>query len=223
MNQSSRGSSRSPLTLAGLAAICVVAGIVTTIASAPLAASLGIAGTLIALTLMWVIAIVEVLVWVRLGTSHSVGLRRSRAGDAVIAVAAGMVLAVAVPLLSLGTAMLTGQATGTVETAAQLDVGIAAVGVLTAAVTEEVIYRAAAMGAFIAMRAPTPVVLLVPALLFTIPHWTSWGPAHTAFVVFPLSLGLGGLYVWRRSLLVNAVAHLIADLPLVVVAATANG
>lgn len=94
-------------------------------------------------------------------------------------------------------------------------------GVLTASVTEEIIFRSAAMGALIAVRAPTLVVLILPALLFTTVHW-SWGIAHMAFVVLPMSLALGALFLWRRSLLVNIIAHLVADLPVIVLAAAGN-
>ncbi|THJ66828.1 CPBP family intramembrane metalloprotease [Arthrobacter echini] len=221
MTQSSGAPSRSRYLLAGLAAVSLVAAIGTTLVSAPLAVSLGVPGTAIALALMWVIAILVVGGWLRLAPARTLGLKRLHRRDAMVALAVGLGLAIAVPLLSVGAATLTGYETGTIETAEQFGVGITVVGVLTAAVTEEVIYRAAAMGALIALRAPTVLVLVVPALLFTLTHW-SWGLPHAIFVVFPLSIGLGALFLWRRSLPVNIVAHLITDLPVVVLAAFAN-
>ena len=113
--------------------------------------------------------------------------------------------------------MLTGYETGTINTDTQLNAGIAIAEVVTAAVTEEIIYRAGAMSALIAIRAPRVIVLLIPAVIFTATHW-SWGLAHTAFVVFPLSVALGALFIWRRSLVVNMIAHLLVDLPVIVLA-----
>ena len=221
MTQPSGSRLPSPISLPGLAAVCMVAAILTTVASRPLGVSLGVTGTVVAIAVLWVIAIVEVTAWRRVAPTRTLGITGLGLSDAMIAMAAGLVLAIAVPLLSVGAARFTGYATGTVETAAQLNVEIAILGVVTAAVTEEIIYRAAAMCALSALRAPTAVVLLVPALLFTLTHW-SWGLAHMTFVVFPLSLALGALFLWRRSLPLNIIAHLIADLPVIVLEAIAS-
>ena len=220
MVSTASADSRSPLTVVGVAAGGVAAAVLTTVAADPLTTRMGIAGTIIPLALMWTIALVVVGVWSRAASSPSMGIRRLGLRDAGIAIVAGIVLALLVPLLSVG-AMRFGVRTGTVETASQLTVGLAVAGVLTAAVTEEIIFRAAAMGALAAVRAPTVLVLILPALVFTSIHW-SWGSAHTVFVVFPMSLALGALFLWRRSLLVNVIAHLVADLPVIVLAAAAT-
>ena len=47
------------------------------------------------------------------------------------------------------------------------------------------------------------------------------GLPFTLFVVLPLSVALGCLYLWRRSLPVTMLAHLIIDAPLVVFALAA--
>lgn len=221
MDEWTSADSRSSLKVGGLAAGCIFAATLTTLAAASLAEGLGVVGTVLALALMWVIAVVEIAVWLRWSSPRSLGLIRLGPRDAAFAMVAGVVLAFLVPLLSLGAARLLGVATNTLETAAQLNVGIAVLGVLTAAVTEEIVFRAAAMSALVAVRAPTLVVLGLPALLFTSIHW-SWGFAHMAFVVFPISLALGALFLWRRSILVNVIAHLLADLPLVVLAAVGS-
>lgn len=201
-----------------LAAACLGAAVLATLASDSLTASLGVMGTVIALAAMWAIAIAETIIWLRLSTPLSLGIKLFGPRDIAIAIVAGIVLSLAVPLLSMASLWIAGAETGTIETAGQLSVGIAVLGVLTAAVTEEVIYRAGAMGALRKLRAPTWVVLVVPALIFTATHW-SWRITHTAFVVLPLGLALGALYLWRRSLPVNIVAHLIVDIPIVVLAA----
>lgn len=40
----------------------------------------------------------------------------------------------------------------------------------------------------------------------------TWSPAHAFGVVLPLGAALTGLYLWKRSLAVVIVAHLLADL-----------
>lgn len=207
-----------PRILIFVAGFCLVAAILVTLLSNVFAQSIGMVGTITALGIMWLIAIAEVVVWCRYASPRSLGVVPFRLIDLGVALAAGIVLMLAVPLLSLGAAALGGYATGTVESAAQLNVALATLGVITAAVTEEVIYRAGAMGALAALAAPKWVVLIVPALIFTATHW-AWGFAHTAFVVLPLGLALGALYLWRRNLLVNIVAHLVVDIPLIVIAA----
>lgn len=125
---SSRADSHSSVKIAGLAAGGLTAAILAAFGAAPLAEVLGVAGTVVALALMWAIALGEVIVWVRISSPRSMGLKRLGLRDAAIAIIAGIVLALLVPLLSLGVARLGGVATGTVETAAQLNVGIACSG-----------------------------------------------------------------------------------------------
>lgn len=213
--------SHSSRKLAGIAVGGLAAAILTTVVAVPLVETLGASGTVLTLALMWAIASGQVLAWVTISSPQSMGLKRLGPRDAVIAVVAGIALALMVPLFSLGAARLGGVATGTVETAAQLNVGIAVLGVLTAAVTEEIIFRSAAMSALLALRAPTLVVLLFPALVFTTVHW-SWGMAHMAFVVLPMSVALGALFLWRRNVLLNVIAHLVADLPIIILAAAGS-
>ena len=49
-------------------------------------------------------------------------------------------------------------------------------------------------------------------------HAGSWNVAHVVAVVLPLGALLGLLYVWRRNIVVVVIAHLVTDLPLVVLA-----
>lgn len=221
MSQTPKTNARSSQTNAALAAICLVAAILTTGAAPVLHRQLGTSGTSIALSAMWIIAIAEVIIWLRIATPLSLGLKQLSKRDAVLAIGFGLLLTVAVPVLSLGTQLVTGYETGTIDTARQVSASIAIAGVITAAVTEEVIYRAGAMSALLALGTPRILVLLIPAAIFTTVHG-SWGVAHTVFVVLPLSIALGALFIWRRNVFLNMIVHLIVDLPVVILAVTGS-
>ena len=70
--------------IAALTAACLAAAILTTGAASLLSDQLGTVGTAIALTLMWVIAIAEVVVWLRVANPQSLGLKPLSKRDAVI-------------------------------------------------------------------------------------------------------------------------------------------
>ncbi|WP_269518776.1 CPBP family intramembrane glutamic endopeptidase [Brachybacterium phenoliresistens] len=95
-------------------------------------------------------------------------------------------------------------------------------GVLTAAVTEEVIFRAVPMELLLRRRFPSWAAVLVPLIAFTLAHAGSWSPAHVVGVVMPLGLLLGLVYLRWRSLGMCMVVHLLVDAPLVLVAIAAG-
>jgi len=130
----------------------------------------------------------------------------------------GMLL---VPVLSLLVAQIIG-ATELVESAERSPVWLIAAGVLTAAVTEEVLYRAAPIELLLRRGAPQWLAALLPLIVFVICHLGSWNLAHIVGVVIPMGILLSLLYLWRRSLTVNIVAHLIIDVPLIVIALAAG-
>lgn len=57
--------------------------------------------------------------------------------------------------------------------------------------------------------------------MFVVAHLGSWSLAHIVGVVVPLGALMTWLYLWRRNLTVNIIAHAIIDAPLVVLALTA--
>lgn len=138
-------------------------------------------------------------------------------GDLGIAVLAGIGGALLVPLLSLGIATLLGE-TGTAEAAGSAPLLLLIAGVVTAAVTEEVLFRAVPMELMLRRRMPRWLVVLLPWAAFVVTHLGNWNLAHVVGVVAPLGLIMGLLYLWRRNLLVVIIAHLLIDAPLIVLA-----
>lgn len=171
------------------------------------------------LAAMWVFAItVYVLLRHIPGTPARPTIRLGWA-DLGIAVGVGIVGALLVPVLTLAATLVLGE-TGLATTAGQVQVLILAASILTAAVTEEVLYRASPIELLVARRAPGWLVFALPWALFVVAHLGSWNLAHIIGVVVPLGALLTGLYLWRRNLTVNIVAHAIIDAPLIVLALT---
>lgn len=200
-----------------IASVAVIALFAVTVAAASVPSDWQPQAELVGMAALWVIAITTVVTWRRHDSPVGIGLRRMSGPDVLIALVSGVVLMLAVPLLALLATMVTTDGVGLVESATARCAPLIALGILTAAVTEEVVFRGAAMGALTRAGAGRIWQVAVPAVLFTATH-EAWSPTHTLFVVLPLSIALGLLYLWRRSLPVTMLAHLIIDAPLIVLA-----
>ena len=199
-----------------IAALAVAASSAVSAGAAAAPAEWRAGAEVLGLTLLWVIAAAAVFAWGRVDPLSTMGFKRGRWPDVLIGIGAGIVLMLAVPLLAMLASAIAGD-TGLIETAAARPAWLVLLGVLTASGTEEIVYRGAAMGALQRAGAGWGWQLLLPAAAFTATH-LSWSPAHTLVVVLPLALALGALYLWRRSLVVTVIAHLVIDAPLVAIA-----
>ncbi len=177
-------------------------------------------GAIAGLTALWLIAAtvtahavyVEELGWT------AVGIRRLSAGSTAFAVTAGLALMLLVPLLSFTAAQLLPTGGGTIGSATQRPWSLVLAAVITAAVTEEVLFRAYPVERLWALtKSPWPGAVL-GLIAFVLLHAGSWNAAHVVGVVLPLGAMQTLLYVWRRNLVLVIIAHLVADLPLVILA-----
>lgn len=80
-----------------------------------------------------------------------------------------------------------------------------------AAVTEEILYRGYPMERVQELTGSKWLAFLVAALVFTLAHIASWGGAQLIVVGFG-AVVLGLLYLWRRDLVCNMIAHFLVDL-----------
>lgn len=169
------------------------------------------------LAAMWMLAVAVFALLRRPTSLGGVVPARFTWSDLGIAVAVGVVGALLVPVLTLAVTALLGD-TDLAATASRVPVLLLLASILTAAVTEEVLYRAAPIELLLQRRTPTWVAFAAPWAAFVIAHAGSWNLAHIVGVVAPLGALLTGLYLWRRNLLVNIVAHAIIDAPLIALA-----
>ncbi len=178
------------------------------------------AGTIVGLSALWVLAIIAVMIATR-GEARGwadIGVHRPRARDVLLGLGLGIGLMLLVPLLSLGAGLILPTTGGGIIEATAQPWPIILIAIVTAAVTEEVLFRAYPIEGLKRVTGSLWPGAAVGLVAFTVLHAGGWSPAHVLGVVLPLGLLLALIYVWRRSLLVVIIAHFVTDLPLLVVA-----
>jgi membrane protease YdiL (CAAX protease family) len=82
--------------------------------------------------------------------------------------------------------------------------------VVRAAVTEEILYRAYPIERIEALSRSKLLAFAVSVVGFALAHLQYWGPVQLLFVA-PAGVVLALLYLWRRDILCNMLAHLVTD------------
>ena len=172
---------------------------------------------------MWVIA-ASVMALVRIGehrTLASIGWRRPTLKTIALGVGIGVVLSLTVPALSLLAALVlpefsTGE--GSVTSAAESSWWLVLFAVITAGVTEEIIFRGYALERLEELTGNRLLSSVVSIGAFTVLHLAGWNLLHVIGVVIPLGVALTALYWWKRDLMIVIIAHTVIDLPLVFIA-----
>lgn len=182
-----------------------------------------VAHGLIGLLVMWLLTgsvVLIVLAWERKPLPW-LGVRPLSWRMALLAVGLGVVCSLAVPALAQLARLVFPAGPGqTVEAiATQLPAWLIMGAVLTAACTEEVLYRAYAIQQLRELTGSTGIGAAVSLFLFVAQHLATWNLSHVLGVVLPLGLALTSLYLWRRNLAFVILIHFITDLPLFLIAA----
>lgn len=145
----------------------------------------------------------------------SLRLFRITLKKAAIAAAIGLGLSMLVPLFYLGLGMLFPEAVDdTLGTVSSLSPFLVLAGVITAAVCEEVLFRAYPLerleGSF---NKKWPGVI-ISLLAFVVVHAESWSALHIFGIVMPMGVVLTYLYLKTRRLTFVILVHFFFDLPL---------
>ena len=101
---------------------------------------------------------------------------------------------------------------------AAIPVGWLALGIGTAVIMEEVVYRAYLIERSVQLTGRRWPGAILGLALFVVIHLGGWNLAHVVGYVLPLGAAFTGLYLWRRNLLFVVIAHLLLDLPIVLIA-----
>jgi membrane protease YdiL (CAAX protease family) len=171
-------------------------------------------GHLVGYELIWWAVVVVVLAYVRFAERRpvtSLGLRAPSVPDVLWAATVGVVtLAGAagiffwlLPLLHLSEAQPMAQLLAT-------PLWWRLISTVRAAVAEEVLFRGYALERLVDLTASLRIAALISWLVFTVEHVGPWGWGHLLIAGFG-GLTLTLLYVWRRNLWANIIAHFIAD------------
>jgi membrane protease YdiL (CAAX protease family) len=174
------------------------------------------------LALTWIAAIV-LLILIKYGEGRpftSVGFSPITIKEGLLAIGIGIVLSISVPLLTLLASQLLPSATdgSILDATVQNSWLMLLMGVLTAGITEEIIFRGYLIERLDELTGRPFIAVGVSVLAFALPHILNWNITHVVGVVLPLGLILTWLYLWKRNIIFNMIVHIVIDLPLVFIA-----
>ena len=166
---------------------------------------------------LWWIYAAAVLLWltrVERLPLRSIGLRRPTWKTLVFALAAAFAIlavmtfhyAVIVRVFHLDTATAMRQ----MQAIRSLPFWLRVLLVLRAAVVEEILFRGYTIEKVRQLSGSAALAVMVSVVAFTAAHFTGWGLVQL-IPVFGAALILALLYVWRRDLPSNMMAHFLAD------------
>ncbi|HAX69031.1 MAG TPA: type II CAAX endopeptidase family protein [Anaerolineales bacterium] len=129
----------------------------------------------------------------------------------------GILLSLLVPIFTLAVSKVfppsdTGSIT---QVTSNFSWWILLLSVLTAGITEEILFRGYALERLYEITSNKWVSGLISLIFFVAIHSAGWNIAHVVGVVIPLGIILTGLYFWQRNLSFMMIVHVVIDLPLV--------
>lgn len=169
-------------------------------------------GLLVSEIFFWsvtLLVLVLVLIYERLPL-QSIGLRRLGWRSVAWGIGAGLVLFILFPVLQqvvqlLGLPIASDKA----KLLADMPAWALFLLALRAGVMEEVLYRGYPFERILALTGSKAVAAMVPLLVFILLH-LNWGAGHLLFVSMAGGL-LTLLYLWKRNLWINIIAHFLVD------------
>ena len=82
--------------------------------------------------------------------------------------------------------------------------------VLRAGVCEEILFRGYGIERLTALTGSRIIGAVAPGLIFMVGHMQAFGPRYLLFIL-PTTVVLTALYLWRRDLIANMIAHFLTD------------
>lgn len=162
-------------------------------------------------------ALVFVVILMEKRPLRSIGLQRFRWWTLPLGAIAGIAIFASSPLIAkLNTVLgLTGDQ-GLYPFLLSLPVWLRALLVLTAGIFEEVLFRGYAIERLLEMTGSKWIAGFVTVTAFTLAHIPAVGFPHLLPVLI-VSILVTLLYLWKRDLMVNVIAHIVIDgIPLLI-------
>jgi membrane protease YdiL (CAAX protease family) len=146
-------------------------------------------------------------------TLSSIGVRRLTLWTVPIGLLAGIGLTASSPLIAaLGAALSIPRGDGAMaHSLFALPLVLRVALAITAGIYEETLFRGYAVERLITLTGSRWLAGLVSVVAFTLAHWSYWGLAQ----LFPIAIVgslVTALYLWRRNLVVNIIAHATTDM-----------
>ncbi len=149
----------------------------------------------------------------------SIGLKSIGIKKLALAIGIGLLCSLLIPLVYYVMTFLPGISAGdSIAQVAQRSPLFIMASVVTAACTEEVLFRAYPLERLGELTGSNWLGVTLSLTAFTLLHAQSWALAHILGVVLPLGLILTWIYLKTRSLLFAITVHLVIDLPLALAA-----
>jgi len=149
-----------------------------------------------------------------------IGLRSITCPGVLLACALGVVLVFAVAALTEAVnRVMPPSAGGTVDSVASgAPAWLLLIVLLTASVTEELLFRAYPIEHLARLTGKEWPGALLSLAAFVALHLQGWNLGHVLGVVLPLGAVMTGLYLWRRNLIFMIITHFFLDLPILLIA-----
>ena len=175
--------------------------------------------TLVNLGVFWVLALSVVLYTRKIEglPLSTIGWKPLTLKWILIAVGLGILLSLLVPVFSIITSLIfpSPDSGSIAEVSASYPWWILLLSVITAGVTEEILFRGYSLERLVKITGNQWISGLLSLVFFVVVHAGGWNIAHILGVVLPMGVILTGLYFWRRNLIFVIIVHTIINLPLV--------
>jgi membrane protease YdiL (CAAX protease family) len=172
-----------------------------------------VAQTLVREAICWTLAALVLVILVRWERCplRSIGLRRPGWRSILLGLLGFLLLSIVYGVATLLQARLNlpGSGRGMAQLLV-LPVWLRVLLVVRAGVVEEILYRGYPIERIAWLSGSRWAGALVPLAIFSLAHVPFWGVAYL-LVVLPAAVVLTCLYLWKRDLTVNMVAHFLAD------------
>lgn len=159
----------------------------------------------------WVAGILLYVVRVERRPLSSIGFRAVGWKDGIIAILAGILILAGLALMLLVVfPALRWSESSQVNSLSALPYWLNVLIVVRAAVSEEILFRGYPMERLEELTGSRAVAGVLTCTVFTLDHISFWG-WHHIFIAGLAGAALTILYLWRRNIWVNMIAHFIVD------------
>lgn len=172
---------------------------------------------IIGLVFLWVITLMLFahIKYVEKRKFSSIGLKTIGTKKILLAIVVGLICSLVIPLFYYGMLFLFDTSIeNSIDKLSQRSPILILLGIITAAITEEVLFRAYPLQRLYELTGRNWIGITASLAAFLLLHSQSWNLLHILGVVLPLGVLLTIIYLRTRSLLYVTIVHLMIDFPL---------
>lgn len=172
---------------------------------------------IIGLVFLWVITLMLFahIKYVEKRKFSSIGLKTIGIKKILLAIVVGLICSLVIPLFYYGMLFLFDTSIeNSIDKLSQRSPILILLGIITAAITEEVLFRAYPLQRLYELTGRNWIGITASLAAFLLLHSQSWNLLHILGVVLPLGVLLTIIYLRTRSLIYVTIVHLMIDFPL---------